>query len=670
MYAKFGMLEKAQEIFNILPFQTVVSWTALISGYAQHGHGERALSSFDSMRSEGLSPNAITLACVLKACGVVGNLHKGEELHQEINEKCLLRNDNVLGTALVDMYAKCGALAMAQEVFDELSFRDIISWNALISGYCQKGQIDEALRVLEQMKCEGFLPDAATFNCILRTCASVGATGKAKRIHEEIVERDFLGRHHTVLSTALISMYAKGGAFEMAEKVFDDLIIYDVRSTNVLIAGYCQHDCLNEALEHYEQMIRKGFSPDTGTFACLLRACGRTGASENGEELHCEVMRLGISNEHNIIGSALVDMYVRFGHLVKAQGVLDKLAVQDLASWTSLIHGYCQCGQNHEALSGFHKMKEQGLSPDEVTFACILKACGSSCAINKGISIHAEIEREGLMEKFEMLGSALVDMYAKCGATAKAQEVFDKLLNRDLITWTALIDGYCQRGLGEEALYCFDQMRREISSLDAVTFACILKVCGSIGAVERGAILHDEILQNGLLGKDNVLDIALLDMYAKCGALFKAQEVFNDLPVHTVVTWNVLMAGYCQHGNGEEVLKCFDAMKHEGISPDAVTFVTVLKACRRIRALDKSFMYFEMMKKDYDIIPNLEHYSCMIEILGHEGKFEKALNFVRNMPSHEQLEGWSALLSACRKQGNVILGRLAFEHMVQLDQDV
>ncbi|KAI5056942.1 hypothetical protein GOP47_0028760 [Adiantum capillus-veneris] len=667
MYAKFGMLEKAQEVFDNLPVQNVVSWTGLILGYAQHGHGEQAIKCFDKMRDEGLSPNAITFACILKACGIAGASKKGDELHEEIAKKGLLQNDSVLGTALVDMYAKCGALAKAQEAFNELRQRDVVAWNALIAGYCQMGHGEEALKVFKQMKSEGFSPDAATFSCILRACSSIGSADKGKEIHDEIVERGLL-RECTVLHTALVDMYAKCGAFKMAKNLLTDLPFQNVASSSALISGYCQHDLLMEALECFNQMQKKGLSPDAATFASLLRVCGRTGATEKGEELHAEIMRLGLIKKTGVIGSALVDMYVRFGALGKAQEVLDKLCVRDLVSWTALIQGYCQYGQGEKAVDGFFQMKRERLSPDEVTFACILKTCGSICAIDTGIDIHAEIEREGLLEKFDVLGSVLVDMYAKCGVVAKAQEVFDKLSVRDIVTWTALIDGYCLQGHGEEALNCFSRMRSELHTPDAVTFACILKVCGSIGAVESGQKMHDEIVRSGLFVKDDVLGVALVDMYAKCGALRKAKQVFDELPTRNVVTWNVLMSGYCQHGQGEEALKCFDTMKGEGVSPDAVTFVSILKACGSTEAVEEGSMYFEMMKTNYGIIPSLEHTSCMVEVLGRAGQFDKALAFVTKMYSCDQLHGWSALLSACRKRGNVHLGRLAFDHMVQLDE--
>ena len=192
----------------------------------------------------------------------------------------------------------------------------------------------------------------------------------------------------------------------------------------------------------------------------------------------------------------------------------------------------------------------------------------------------------GLLENNIALGNSLVDMYAKCGMLAKAQEVFEDLPNRNVVTWSALIAGYTRHNLGDEALKCFRRMQDEGISPNAVTFICILKACGSTASLHIGEEIHAEVKKQGLLGKDVVLATALIDMYAKCGVLRKSQQIFDKLRVRNVICWNSLISGYVEHEHVVQAYKCFRQMGEEGIFPDAVTFICILKACSRTGGLE------------------------------------------------------------------------------------
>ena len=192
-------------------------------------------------------------------------------------------------------------------------------------------------------------------------------------------------------------------------------------------------------------------------------------------------------------------------------------------SWTALISGYAKQGQGNEALHCFDMMVRDGILPNSVTFLSILKACGSIGSLEKGEEMHGHVIKEGLLGKDILLGSAVVDMYTKCGAMSKAQEVFDQLPIQDVVCWNALISGYAQHGPGEKALSCLDRMQRQGVSTDVVTFVCILKACCSIQAFEKGKEIHAEILKEGLLEKHVLVGNALVNMYTKCGELAKAQ---------------------------------------------------------------------------------------------------------------------------------------------------
>jgi pentatricopeptide repeat protein len=669
MYAQCGALTKAQQVLEDLAARDVAPWNALISGYARHGQSCEALNCLERMQREGVSPNAITFTCALKACGSMGDLRKGRQIHDEITVRGFLAKDALLGNALIDMYARCGQLGKAEEVLEALALRNVVTWNTLIAGYAQQERGHEALQCFKRMlKDEGLIsPDGITFTCVLKACGSTRSFEEGKRIHEEIAGRGLL-RHNAVLGNALVDMYAKCGALEAARHALEELPIRNVVSWSALIDGYAQAGQGYEALKCFDRMKQEGHSPNAVTFVSVLKACASMKDADRGKQVHDEIVGNCDLEKSIALGNALVDMYVKCGALSMAKRALEELSVRDIVSWSALIAGYAQEGKGHEALDCYEQMQREGLLADDVTFVCALKATANVKAVEKGMRIHREIVRRDLVKKNGVLGNALVDMYAKCGMLAKARKVLEELHAKDVVAWNALLAGCIQQEQSQEALSCFQQMQREGITPNGVTFTCILKACSSIGAINKGKQIHDEILSRDLLAKNLVLGTALVDMYAQCGHLAKAQEVLQALHVRDVVAWSTLIAGYAQKGQVEMALQCFAQMQKEGLSPDDVTFVSVLNACGHSGKLDEAQAYYENMKTKYGITPKIEHHTCMVVVFGYMGRFDKAMSVLRTMPSPGDPSVWVALLSACRKRGNVKLGKLAFEQAIELDR--
>ena len=274
-------------------------------------------------------------------------------------------------------------------------------------------------------------------------------------------------------------------------------------------------------------------------------------------------------------------MYARFGALAKTQKILYEFPYEDvhLVSWNVRISDYAQKGHGHEAIKCFHQMQDEGVSTNAITYICVLKACSIAESLTIGEDIDARVRKLGLLEKDIVLGNTLVDMYTKCGALKKAQQILEELPVRDAISWNALIAGCASMGQGHETLSYFEQMRSEGHSPDAVTFISILRACGSIKNSDKGEEIHEVITRHGWLEKDITLGNALTDMYVKCGMLSKAQEVLEGLRGKDIVSWNALISGFSQEGQYEEALGCFQRMQSEGFSPDAIIFTCLLKAC-------------------------------------------------------------------------------------------
>ncbi|KAI5073993.1 hypothetical protein GOP47_0012006, partial [Adiantum capillus-veneris] len=663
-YARWGWFLIAREVLYRIPERNIISWTSLIAGFVEHGLGQEGLNCFEEMQVQGVIPDAAAYVCCLKACGMEGSTNKGKHIHAVIVAQGVPLDNLFVGTTLVDMYANCGALPSAQKVSNDLPRRNSASWNALIAGYVEHDLSKVALECLEQMQAEGIFPDIVTYLCCLKACANLGAIDKAEDLHAEMDRRGFLS---DLARNTLLDVYAKCGSFTLARQMFDALAYHDVISWTSLIAGYVEHGDGESALRSYMQMQVEGISPDAATLVCGLKACGRLGASTKGKELHALIERHAPLNVDHSIGNTLVDMYAKCGLLTRAQQQFETLAVRSVVSWNSLIAAYVEQDHCEKALECFKLMQTEGIPPSAITLLSVLKAGISTGAMDKVQYAHDEIVKQGLLEEDRAVGTTLIQIYAKAGMLVKAQKVFDKLPVRSVVAWTALIAGYSEHQHFEEAIKCYEKIKLEGVSSNALTYICSLKACRSIGAAGRATELHAEIERQGLLDSDLVGN-TLIDTYAKFGELQKAQEVFNNLQVRDVVTWTALMSGYAQHGARKAVSCTLGHMLAEGIEPDSVTFVVVLMACNKTGEWGTCQTYFDAMSEGYGVAPTSAHHSCLIHLLASSGQLDKATAMVYDLPSFLELVPWHSILGACRKWGNLEVGKQAFKQAMYLNQ--
>lgn len=660
--ADCGGLLEAQQVFDKLAHKNEHSWTFLIQGYVERGEYEHALKLYQNMREHGIPPNRYTLQLVLKTCAKLQNVEKGMETHAEMIRNTFEDNRFVAST-LVDMYVKCGLLAEAQEVFDELVVRDIVSWTALIAGYAEHGPCEEALRCFDRMQAEGTFPDVVTFVCSLKACTSLGAIDKAREIHMEIVKVGLEGE--LFVGSVLVDMYAKCASLKEAEKAFDRLLVRDVVLWNVIIAGYSDHGQGDKAVDCLRKMRHEGVSPNTLTFISFLQGYDGSGAIDRIHNIHIEIGKEGLEGDP-LVGSALVDLYAKCGVLPEAQKVFDKLLSRNVISWTALISGYADHGFGAEALNRFQQMQSDEVPPNDVTYVCSLKACGLIGALDRGRELHAEIAKEAY-EKDIFVGNTLVDMYARCGMLLEARDLFDELQVRDVVSWNAMSSRYVEHGCDEEALECLEQMLREDVTPDLLTYVSCLKACGCLGAIDKGQELHAEVSKEGF-EYDSFVCSTLVDMYGKCGLLVEAHDVFDDLPSQDVVVWNALLAGYAFIGENEYVFHLFEKMKGQEVKPNGITFLSVLTACSHGGLVLKGLIYFQVLLKEQCALLTIQHYNCMVDLLGRAGHLEDAVAMLKKFPSQPNLVTWSTLLGACRKWGDIELARQAFESAYKTDE--
>ncbi|KAH7284770.1 hypothetical protein KP509_34G069900 [Ceratopteris richardii] len=660
MYSKCKALDEVQELFNKIPVQSTDSWTALICAYVQCQCYEEALSSFEQMQQGGFSPNIATLTSIFKACGLLGCLEKGIEIHLHLVRIQWLEESIVASNALIDMYAKCGALSKAEEVFVKLPAPNLITWTELIAGCVNYGYGYDALIYSERLQLCGFSPDSVTYACILKACGNTEALERGKRIHARLV-KDHALEEDPIIASSLINMYANCGALKNAQGVFGKLTTLDVVTWNVLIKGYVENGHHDLSFSCFKQMKEKGPLPNGTTVVCLLESCGVTGDLDKAEEVYAQVIRQNLLENDLLVGNSVVNVYVQCGDLQRAQEVFLALPAWNIISWNVLIAGYAEHGYSKISLYYYEQMKLAGFSPNTITIACTLKACGNILALDNGENIHAQVAKQVCIQSDDdMVINALVDMYARCGAHKRALQLHYQKPFQDATPWNAMISGCILHGQEEEAFNYFEQMQVQGYTPDEITFACILKACGSRGSVFKGQEIHSQVIQKGVSKLSMVVGTALVVMYSKCGMLMESQYLFDRLPIQDVVSWTALMTGYAAMGKDDTVLKIFDDMLLDGIHPNPVTFTAVLQVCRRRGLVQTAEYYFEIMRTSYQLDPDLEHYICMVDLYSASGHLDKAIALVRKVSDPTLCH---TLLDACKKQGAAKIGSWSFQQM-------
>lgn len=453
-----------------------------------------------------------------------------------------------------------------------------------------------------------------------------------------------------------------------------------------------------QAVEFYVRMILSGVEPNSYTFPFLLKSCAKFGAAQEGKQIHGHVLKLELDSDA-FVHTSLINMYAKNGELDNARLVFDKsplrdavsftalitgyvssgsmddarrlfdeIPIRDAVSWNAMISGYAQSGRFEEALVLFLEMRKANVAPNESTMLTVLSACAQSGSLDLGKWVASWIEDHGLSSNVRLV-NALIDMYSKCGALDTARGLFDAMHQRDVISWNVMIGGYTHESRYKEALALFRLMLRLNAEPNDVTFLGILPACAHLGALDLGKWIHVYIDKKFQSLTNTCLRTSLIDMYAKCGNIEAAKQVFDDMEAKSLASWNAMITGLAMHGHANAALELFSKMADEGFKPDDITFVGILSACNHGGLVDLGRQYFSSMTKDYHISPQLQHYGCMIDLLGRAGRFDEAEALMKTMEMKPDGAVWGSLLGACRIHRRVEMGEFVAKHVFELEPE-
>uniref|UniRef100_A0A7N1A4C7 DYW domain-containing protein n=1 Tax=Kalanchoe fedtschenkoi TaxID=63787 RepID=A0A7N1A4C7_KALFE len=483
----------------------------------------------------------------------------------------------------------------------------------------------------------------------LALLAHCKSAANLKQLHSQFIK---FGLHNTQFALskllefcALSSSSSSEHYLSYAHSVFESIEEPNVIIWNTMVRACLMASRPDAALDWYVRMVMAGAVPNSYTFPFVLKSCAKVGDGEAGRAVHGQVVKLGFVDDA-FVHTSLINMYAQSGGLDDARVVFDKSFHRDAVSFTALITG--------------------DLEPNESTLVSVLSVCAQLGSLEMGTQVTSLIQDKGIELNLRVV-NALIDMYSKCGDLEKARSYFDSLPKRDVISWNVMIGGYTHTSRYREALILFQQMQLSDEEPNDVTLVSILPACASLGALDIGKWIHVYINKKFKDLASVTLLTSLIDMYAKCGNIKLARQVFYGMKAKSLASWNAIISGLAMHGHAENALELYSQMLRQGFRPDDITFVAVLSACKHAGLVDLGRQYFKSMLDDYNIKPKLHHYGCMIDLLGRAGLIEEAEDLVKTMDMNPDAAIWGSLLGACKAHNKVELAEVVAEKLIELE---
>ena len=562
---------------------------------------------------------------------------------------------------LINLYSKHGLLAEARNLFDEMPERNVFSWNAILWAYIKTQNLKQARGLFDSAPSK----DLVTYNSMLSGYTNTaGFETDALKLFMEMQSLNDETRIDEFSLTRMLNLSAKLSM----ESYGKQLHSYMVKTANnlsefavsSLIDMYSKCGCFREAYQVFDGCAGE---LDLVSKNAIVAACCREGELEMGMNLFWRDLELN-----------------------------------DVVSWNTLISGYVQNCCEEEALELFAHMKENKVRWNEHTIASLLSACAGLRSLKLGKEVHGWVLKHDFGSN-PFISSGLVDVYCKCGNMkyaelvyamigtgnafsvtsmivghssqgnmVDARRLFDSLTEKNSIVWTALFSGYVKSQQCEAVLELFSEFRvKEAAVLDPLIVIGVLGACAMQAALNPGKQIHAYVLRIGI-ERDEKLVSAMVDMYSKSGNIKYAEKIFRRVSNTDAVLYNIMIAGYAHHGHENQAIQKFEEMLERGFRPDAITFVAILSACRHCGLVELGEKYFASMK-NYNILPEIDHYACMIDLYGRANQLEKAIAFMKRIPIEPDAVILGAFLNACRINRNTKLAKEAEEKLLRIEGD-
>ncbi|KAB2054246.1 hypothetical protein ES319_A12G242100v1 [Gossypium barbadense] len=655
-FAKHADLSRALSFFLDTPNPDTISFNSLISGLARFGRVGPVLGLFNELRHLGLKPDVFTLSSLVKGCERI-------EENEIVHGVCLrlgFGSGAFVVSGLIENYAKSGDLVSAEKCFRDCFDVDNVVLTAMICCYFWNGEFDKGRQVFMKLRDLGFELNEFSLTGLISGLFDVK---EGQLIHGVGLKMGFLCGGSLHFNNAVMSMYARCGSKLDAVKVFDEITEPDIVSWTERIGAALDGF---EAFGIFNSLRRKGLGVNEYTMTNVLSAVAGEGLSCLGRQIQAVCQKEGYLKVV-FVGNALISMYNKCGKMDDARCIFDVMIFQDSVSWNSLIAGYSDNGFVSLALKMFSDMRGPNVEVNCYTLASILKVASDSNSLHLAVQMHSYMIKCGFMSD-DYVVSCLIATYGKCGSCNESRRVFSDVDKTSVMHLNAMLNTLVNADCHVDSLDLFRNTVDSKLEVDSKTFSIVLKACSAMTDLEQGRGVHSLALKSGF-HQDCFVETAVIDLCCKCGNISDAERAFRYASVDNLAAWNAMITGYAQHGCYNEAFRLYDRMTVCRIEPDEITYLGLLTSCCHAGLLQEAQSYMNSMAECHGLIPHLEHYACMVDLLGRVGLLEDAKKTIDEMPIEPDARIWQILLSACNIHGNFDMGRVAATKLLELQPD-
>lgn len=552
----------------------------------------------------------VLLRTYIENQGLIRTVSHAKELHGQII-RTVVPVSATVNTLLISIYSNLNLLKESLTLFNAIdSPQPTKAWNSIIKCYSSSGLFVNSLIIYKEMRVSEKIPDRNVFPSVLKACAYLRDLRLGESLHGCVIRLGFA--HDLYTGNALMNMYAKLQHFGGSQVI----------------------DGITESKEH--NLI--------------------VGAVRSDDDNKREMDVFSNGNVREKMASLGMEA---------VRKVFEEMPMRDIVSWNTVISGNLQNGRFEKALDMLRGMGNANLKPDSFTLSTLLPMFAKYVDLLKGKEVHGFAIRHGF-DGDVFIGSSLIDMYANCNRVEDSYKLFWFLPQHDDVSWNSVIAACVQNGMFDEGLKLFREMLKVPIKPVEHSFSSIIPACAHLTTLHMGKQLHGYITRVGFY-QNKYIASSLVDMYSKCGNLKIARLIFDHMEEHDSVSWTAMIMGYAMHGCAREAISLFEKMIVAGEKPNTVAMVALLTACSHAGWLDDGWKYFNSMTQDYGIVPALEHYAALADLLGRAGRLEEAYKFISDMHIKPTESVWSTLLSACRVHKNVELAEKVAREIFTID---
>ncbi|KZV51928.1 pentatricopeptide repeat-containing protein-like [Dorcoceras hygrometricum] len=524
LYSNFNMPMDAWYVFENLENKcNVAAWNAMINGFCENWYWIDGLKLYTLAKSESLKLGSTTFSSVLTACSQGDDIGSGYQIHCDV-VKAGFENDPFVSTSLITFYSKCGFLKGAERVFCMVKDKEVEIWNSMISAYVTDGRANDALLIYNEMRSRMVETNSFTISNTLVACNMVGNSYLGRIIHGELIKKAMM--ESLTVQSALLTMYSKLGCPKDAHKVFSEMKEKDFVAWGSLMSGTCEDRKFLEVVDLYKAMESDGVKPDPKIIATVIIACTGVNDERLGFCFHGLSIKKGL-NLNPFVGSSLVDFYSQLGLPDMAERVFSNVWPRNLVVWNSLMSCYYQNGLPDISISLLSQILQHGLFPDAVSITTVLPAVSSTAGLLKGKAIHGYYIRLQIPEDIQV-DNALMGMYIKSGCLNYAQNMFNSMSKRNLVSWNSIIAGFGSHSECHKAIDFFHGMRNSGIEPDGITFLSLISSCNHCGFVEEGLKIFQSMKEHKIEIKMEHY-VNMVDLLGRAGRLYDAYNLVKDM---------------------------------------------------------------------------------------------------------------------------------------------